>query len=51
VLDQTHRAYLRTVDEALARLRAVEADLRALLELEPLRARVTRLRASAASTT
>jgi transposase len=43
-LDQTHRAYLRTVDEAVARLRAVEEDLRALLDLEPLRARVHRLR-------
>jgi transposase len=43
-LDQTHRAYLRAVDEALARLRAVEADLQALLTLEPLRARVERLR-------
>lgn len=43
-LDQTHQAYLRTVDEAVARLRTVEADLRALLTLEPLRARVTRLR-------
>ena len=43
-LDQTHAAYLRTVDEAVARLRHVEADLRALLDLEPLRARVQRLR-------
>ena len=43
-LDQTHRAYLRTVDEAVARLRAVEQDLRALLDLEPLRARAARLR-------
>ena len=43
-LDQTHRAYLRAVDEVLARLRDVERDLRALLELEPLRARVVRLR-------
>ena len=43
-LDQTHRAYLRTVDEAVARLRAVEDDLRALLTLEPLRPRVQRLR-------
>jgi transposase len=43
-LDQTHRAYLRTVDEAVARLRDVEADLQALLLLEPLKARVTRLR-------
>ena len=43
-LDQTHRAYLRAVDEAGARLRTVEEDLRALLDLEPLRARVQRLR-------
>jgi transposase len=43
-LDQTHAAYLRTVDEAVARLRHVEDDLRALLELEPLRPRVQRLR-------
>ncbi len=43
-LDQTHRAYLRAVDEAIARLRDVETDLRALLTLEPLRGRVERLR-------
>ena len=43
-LDQTHAAYLRTVDEAVARLRHVEDDLRGLLELEPLRPRVQRLR-------
>jgi transposase len=43
-LDQTHRAYLRTVDEAVARLHAVEQDLRALLDLEALRPRVARLR-------
>ncbi len=43
-LDQTHRAYLRAVDEASARLRAVEADLRDLLALEPLRSRALRLR-------
>jgi transposase len=43
-LDQTHHAYLRAVEEALARLRDVETDLRALLSLEPLRARVQRLR-------
>jgi len=43
-LEQTHAAYLRTVDEAVARLHAVEQDLRALLDLEPLRARVARLR-------
>jgi transposase len=43
-LEQTHRAYLRTVDEAVARLRAVEEDLRGLLDLTPLRPRVERLR-------
>jgi transposase len=43
-LEQTHRAYLRAVEEAIARLRAVEQDLRALLTLEPLRPRVVRLR-------
>ena len=43
-LDQTHRASLRTVDEAVARLRAVEDDLRELLTLEPLRQRVGALR-------
>src|SRR5215208_1912338 len=43
-LDQTHRAYLRAVDEVLARLRDVEEDLRGLLDLEPLRDRVQRLR-------
>jgi len=43
-LDQTHQAYLRAVDETVARLRTVEEDLRALLDLEPLRARVQRLR-------
>jgi transposase len=43
-LDQTHRAYLRAVDEALARLRSVEEDLRALLTLAPLRPRIERLR-------
>jgi transposase len=43
-LEQTHRAYLRAVDETLARLRAVEEDLRALLDLEPLRPRVQCLR-------
>ena len=36
-LDQTHRAYLRAVEENLARLRDVERDPRLLLELEPLR--------------
>jgi len=43
-LDQTHAAYLRAVDEAVARLRAVEDDLRSLLDLEPLCSRVQRLR-------
>src|SRR6266699_4592444 len=43
-LDQTHAAYLRTVDEAVARLRTVEDALRGLLTLEPLRPRVERLR-------
>src|SRR5688500_537342 len=42
--DQTHRAYLRAVDEVVTRLRDVEQDLRALLDLEPLQARVRRLR-------
>jgi transposase len=43
-LAQTHQAYRRAVDEAVARLRAVEEDLRGLLTLEPLQTRVTRLR-------
>ena len=43
-LDQTHRADLRGVDEILARRRDVETDLRALLDLEPLKPRVQRLR-------
>jgi len=43
-LEQTHRAYVRAVDEAGARLHAVNAELRDLLILEPLRARVERLR-------
>jgi transposase len=43
-LEHTHLSYLRTVDEASARLATVEQDLRALLQLEPLRARAQRLR-------
>jgi transposase len=43
-LDQTHRAYLRAVDEVVARLRDVEAQLRDLLTLAPLQPRVQRLR-------
>jgi transposase len=43
-LEQTHRAYVRAVDEAVGRLQAVETELRDLLSLEPLRARIQRLR-------
>ena len=43
-LEQTHGAYLRAVDEVVARLRDVEAELRDLLTLEPLQSRVQRLR-------
>ncbi|MEZ5287621.1 MAG: hypothetical protein R2712_23025 [Vicinamibacterales bacterium] len=41
----SYRAYLRTVGEAVARLRAVKDQiLQGVLTLEPLRARVERLR-------
>jgi transposase len=43
-LEQTHRAYVRAVDEAVGRLHAVELELRDLLTIEPLRTRVERLR-------
>ena len=43
-LEQTHRAYVRAVDEAVGRLQAVDTELRDLLTIEPLRARVERLR-------
>jgi len=43
-LEHTHQAYLRTVDEGVARLRTVEGELRDLLTLEPLQSRVARLR-------
>jgi transposase len=43
-LEHTHHAYLRAIDEVIARLRTVEDDLRALLDLEPLKPRVVRLR-------
>jgi len=43
-LTQTHAAYLRAVDEAVGRLRAVEDDLQGLLDLQPLRPRIERLR-------
>jgi transposase len=43
-LEQTHRAYVRAVDEGVARLQAVDLELRDLLTIEPLRSRVERLR-------
>ncbi len=43
-LTHTHQAYVRAVDEASERLRAVDAELRDLLTIEPLRTRVARLR-------
>jgi transposase len=43
-LAQTHQAYLRAVDEARARLEAVEKQLQDCLTLEPLATRVGRLR-------
>jgi transposase len=43
-LTQTHEAYLRTVDEAVARLQAVDGQLQTLVTLEPLHSRVQRLR-------
>src|SRR5687768_17844780 len=39
-LEQTHRAYVPAVDEAVGRLESVNAELRDLLTIEPLRARV-----------
>ena len=43
-LTSTFASYRRAIDEATARLRAVDEDLRELLTLEPLQARVHRLR-------
>jgi transposase len=43
-LEQTHRAYVRAVEEAVGRLQAVETELRDLLTLDPLRTRVEWLR-------
>jgi transposase len=43
-LEQTHRAYVRAGDEAVGRLQAVDTELRDLLTLAPLQARVARLR-------
>ena len=43
-LEQTHRAYVRAVDDAVTRLRAVEVELQDLFAIEPLRARAIRVR-------
>jgi transposase len=43
-LAQTHRAYVRAVDEGVARLQTVNLELRDFLTVEPLRDRVERLR-------
>jgi transposase len=43
-LAQTHRAYVRTIEEAGARLQAIDQELRDLLTIEPLKSRVERLR-------
>jgi transposase len=43
-LTQTHEAYLRAVDEAVARLRTVDGQMQELVTLEPLHTRVQRLR-------
>ena len=43
-LEQTHRAYVRAVDEGVARLQTLDLELRAFLTVDPLRARVERLR-------
>jgi transposase len=43
-LEQTHRAYVRAVEEAVGRLQAVDQELRDLLTIEPLKSRVERLR-------
>jgi transposase len=43
-LEQTFLAYRRAIEETIARLRAGDADLRGALTIEPLHARVTRLR-------
>ena len=43
-LEQTHRAYVRAVEEAVGRLRTIDSELRDLLTIDPLRARVERLR-------
>ena len=43
-LEQTHRAYVRAVDEGVARLQTIDLELREFLTVDPLRARVERLR-------
>jgi transposase len=43
-LEQTFASYRRAIDDIVARLRAVDADLQAALVIEPLAARVARLR-------
>src|SRR5205823_7208872 len=43
-LEQPHRAYVRAVNEGFARLHPVDTELRDFLTIEPLRARVERLR-------
>jgi len=43
-LEQTHRAYVRAVDDGVARLQTVDLELRDFLTVEPLRDRVERLR-------
>ena len=41
-LEHTHRAYVRAVDEGVARLQSVDLELREFLTVAPLRARVRR---------
>jgi transposase len=43
-LEQTFASYRRAIEETIARLRAVDADLQAALTVEPLAPRVARLR-------
>jgi transposase len=43
-LEQAHRAYVRAVDEGVARLQTIDLELRDYLTVEPLRPRVERLR-------
>jgi transposase len=43
-LEQTFASYRRAIDDSIARLRAVDADLQAALTVEPLAPRVARLR-------